>query len=75
MDKIKEIIKEYIGQAECGIFFTRNFVGDNMHTIYEDENYQVDICYGYEYFEVFGLNWEQQKEIEDYYYECCKEVA
>ena len=68
LKKIKEVIKEYYGVAECGIFFTRNLVEDTMTTIYEEEDISIDICYGYEYFEIFGLNEEEQQEIEEYYY-------
>lgn len=67
MDKIKKIIREYLDKAEYGIFFTHNIVGDYMETIYVDNKYRVDICYDYGYFEIFGLNKNQQEEIRDYY--------
>lgn len=67
MEKLKEIIKEYRKDAECGIFFTRNIVGDPMETIYIDDKYQIDICYGYAYFEVFGLDEKEEKELKEYY--------
>ena len=73
MEKLKEIIKEYIGYAECGIYFTLNLVGDPMETIYADDKYQIDICYAYAYFEVFGLDEKEQKELKEYYEGLCEE--
>ena len=45
LDIAKKIIRERYSEATCGIFFCRNFVGDPMDTIYEDEDLTVDICY------------------------------
>ena len=52
--KIKELIHEYIEEASCGIFNTRNLVGDMMINLFDGEYFQLDICYNWEYFEVFG---------------------
>lgn len=65
LDKVKEIIKE--NYVDCGLFFTRNFLGDPMNTIYDEDGIIVDICYKYEYFEVFGLNEKEQEELINYY--------
>lgn len=54
LEKVKEIIKEYYKDGGCGLYATRNFVGDPMITIFEGEYFTVDICYHYSYFEVFG---------------------
>ena len=62
----KEIIKNHIEDARCGIFNTRNIVGDYMETLYCEDGLQIDICYGYAYFEVFGLG-DEFKELKDYY--------
>ena len=62
-----EIIKEYINDASCGIFDSRNIVGDVMSTIYDDGNLQIDICYGYNYFEVFGLSDDEFEQLAEYY--------
>ena len=67
LERAKEIIKEYYDMANCGIFDTRNIFGDRMTTIYEDDELVVDICYGYSYFEVFGLSDEEFNELEKYY--------
>lgn len=41
----------------CGIFDTRNIVGDRMQCIYSEpaDGVVVDICYDYDYIEIFGL--------------------
>lgn len=69
LNKVKEIIKKNIEDAKCGIFFTRNIVGDPTQILYVDTDniIEVDICYKYEYFEIFGLNEKEQKEIKNYY--------
>ena len=63
----KLIIEQYYSQADCGIFFSRNLVGDYMTTIYEDDDLTIDICYFYMYFEVFGLTEAEEIELEEYY--------
>ena len=45
--------KEYVPGS--GIYSTRNLVGDPMDRIYNDGEVRVDICYGYDYIEIFGL--------------------
>lgn len=65
LEKVKEIIKE--NYVFGGLFFTRNLVGDRMVTIYDEDGITVDICYGYEYFEVFGLNEKEEEELINYY--------
>lgn len=67
LEKAKEIIKKYYRKAECGLFDTRNCVGDEMETIYQDEDLQIDIALDYEYFEVFGLDSNEFDELEKYY--------
>ena len=67
LEKAKEIIAEHIEEADCGIFDSRNIVGDEMETLYDDNELTIDICYGWCYYEVFGLTKEKFKELEDYY--------
>lgn len=69
LEKAKQIIKKYFSEACCGLFFTRNWIGDEMAQIYKDNELTVDICYGYSYFEVFGLDPEEQEELKKYYNE------
>ena len=44
--KVKEVIKEHISSARCGIYDCRNIVGDRMTNIYDDGDVWIDICYG-----------------------------
>ena len=67
LEKAKEIIREYYRIADCGIFNSRNIVGDVMKTIYEDEGLTIDVCYCYSYFEVFGLSDAEFEELARYY--------
>lgn len=67
LEKAKEIIKEYYGQADCGIYNTRNWVGDPMYNIYDEDELAIDICYSYAYFEVFGLTEEEFEQLKNYY--------
>ena len=67
LEKAKEIIRKYYNEADCGIFNTRNIIGDAMTTIYVDEDLTIDICYSYAYFEVFGLSDVEFEELERYY--------
>ena len=67
LEKAKQIIDQYYDIARCGIFNCRNWVGDDMYTIYSGDGLVIDICYGYEYFEVFGLSKDEFLELEKYY--------
>lgn len=70
MDKLeiaKRVIKENIEDARCGIFDTRNLVGDTMETLYASNDLIIDICYFWKYFEVFGLTEEEFEILERYY--------
>ena len=67
LERAKKVIDEHYNEAVCGLFFTRNFAGDYMETVYADNEITVDICRGYEYFEVFGLTEIEQKELSKYY--------
>lgn len=67
IDKVKNVIRNRYVEAECGLFFTRNLVGDHMSTIWEEDGVTIDICYDYEYFEVFGLTEEEENELLAFY--------
>ena len=69
LEKAKEIIKEYYKEGDCGIYDSRNIVGDWMTNIYDDGDLTIDICYGYSYFEVFGLSDDEFDELARYYSE------
>lgn len=69
LEKAKEIIKENINSANCGIYNTRNVVGDSMQTIYDEDGLMIDVCRFWGYFEVFGLSDEEFNELKRYYIE------
>ena len=74
LTKAKRVIKEHIESAMCGIFDTRNCAGDYMETICDEGNLTIDICYEYEYFEVFGLSMAEFQQLEAFYETLRKEV-
>lgn len=67
LEKAKEIIKEHYKEGDCGLYDSRNIVGDWMTNIYNNDGLCIDICYGYSYFEVFGLSDEEFDELARYY--------
>ena len=67
LDKAKKVVKQYYDEARCGIFNTRNLIGDPMETLYKGSDITIDICYPYAYFEVFGLSDEEFSELEKFY--------
>lgn len=72
LEKAKEIITKYSKYADCGIYDTRNIAGDFMETVHCDDDLQIDICYGWNYFEVFGLSDEEFDELREFYYDLVK---
>jgi hypothetical protein len=65
---IKKIIETNIKNASCGLYDTRNTVGDTMETLYTGKYYQLDICYDYGYFEIFGItSSEEYNELQEFY--------
>ncbi len=67
LEEVKKVIKENYYIASCGLFFSRNIVGDSMTNIYCKKGIFVDICYEWEYFEVFGLDSVQKLELLTFY--------
>lgn len=67
LDRAIEIIARNISDARYGIFNTRNLVGDTMKNIYKDDEIQIDICFDWEYFEVFGLSEDEFETLKIYY--------
>lgn len=65
--EVKEVIKKNKRDFGCGIFNTRSLVGDPVETIWKKDGVVIDVCYGYEYFEIFGLTAEEFTEVEKYY--------
>ncbi len=67
LEKAKQIIKENFDDARLGIYDSRNWAGDPMDNIYDDDELQIDICYYYSYFEVFGLSETEFQELRKFY--------
>jgi hypothetical protein len=67
LEKAKQIIDQYYARAPHGIFDCKGWAGDDMYTIYSSDGLVIDICYDYEYFEVFGLSEDEFIELETYY--------
>ena len=66
-EKVKEIIKENFEDAHHGIFNTRNILGDSMTGMFRVEYFDIDICYPYSYYEIFGTTEKEWIELEEYY--------
>ena len=69
---VKENLEESGGVLGYGIFNTRNIVGDPMVRIYSNNGLVIDVCYGYGYFEVFGLTTDEFVELENFYNNLCE---
>lgn len=67
LERAKTIIKDNIEDASLGLFNCGNLVGDEMVRLNDDVDLIVNICYDYEYFEVFGLSDSEFEELEEYY--------
>ena len=66
-EEVRKVIKEYINKALCGLFFCRNTINDATTNIYDKNGIQIDICYKWAYFEVFGLDLLQQLVLKKFY--------
>ena len=64
MEKLIEFLKKEFPNG-IQMFNTRNLVGDQMRTIYNEDGFVVDYCYGYEYIEVFCLSDEAFNRLDD----------
>lgn len=51
-----------------GVFDSRNILGDKMTTIYDEDGITVDVCYKWDYIEVFGLSAPEFEDIQDNIY-------
>lgn len=67
LETAKAIIADLYQLADCGIFSSRNLVGDQMFTVYDEDGLTIDICYYYSYFEVFGLSDEDFAKLKEFY--------
>lgn len=67
LNLVKILIKENIENALCGLYSTRNLVCDLMETLHQGENFKLDICLNWCYFELFGTTDEEFESVLDYY--------
>lgn len=67
MNKIEKLKNWLVKNGYKGMqtFNTRNIVGDEMETIYSEDGIVVDICYSWNYLEIFGLTKEEYQELSD----------
>lgn len=75
LERAKMVVKGNFDNARCGIFNTRNLIGDMTETLYEDAEITIDICRPWMYFEVFGLSEEEFAELEKFYAELEKSYS
>lgn len=70
MNKIERLKNWLVENGYKGMktFNTRNIVGDEMETIYSEDGIFVDICYYWNYLEIFGLTKEEYQELSDILY-------
>ena len=68
MPKIKKLIEFLKEKFPDGIqmFNTKNWIGDSMCNIYDEDGIQVDWCIECDYLEIFGLTEEEFGGIVDY---------
>lgn len=52
---IAKFLHEYFNGYSIQAFTTRNIVGDEMETIYEENGVTIDFCWDYDYIEIFGI--------------------
>lgn len=64
-----QLVQDNIRFASCGIYDTKNTMGDNMDLLHAEGEFQVWICYQYQYFEVFGLPDDEFAILEERYKE------
>lgn len=74
LEKVKEIIRKNFCFGDCGIYNTRNIVGDFMSNIFIGKYFKVDLCFYYSYFEIFGTNENEFNELKKYYGKLEEEV-
>ena len=63
IEKLKYFLQENYPNIQA--FDTRNWAGDSLYTVYEEDGITVDYCYYYEYIEIFGLTEEEFEDLLD----------
>ena len=67
IEKIKEFVKKNFDEYDCGMYFTPNTLGDPMRSLEIIDGVEILGCAYYSYFEIFGLNAEEENELLEYY--------
>ena len=62
IDKLKKFLNEEF-KEKIQAFNSRNLVGDQMYTIYDEDGITVDMCYEWSYIEIFGLTQQQFEDL------------
>ena len=62
-EKIINFLKKYFGGEKIQIFYTKNWAGDEMFTIYGEDNIVIDYSPYYDYIEIFGMNEEDYNKV------------
>lgn len=62
-EKIIDFLKEYFGGKKVQIFYTKNWAGDEMFTIYDKDNIVIDYSPYYDYVEIFGMTEEDYNKV------------
>ena len=62
IDKLKKFLNEEF-KEKIQAFNSRNLVGDQIYTIYDEDGITVDMCYEWSYIEIFGLTQQQFEDL------------
>ena len=63
LNKLKEFLENNYPNIQA--FNTRNLVGDDMITVYDEDGITVDYCEEWDYIEIFGLTNEEFRSLLD----------
>lgn len=64
---IKTLIEKHYDEAECGLFDCRNVAGDSMENLHSGKYFELDICFFWSYFEVFGTTEDEFGSLCEFY--------
>jgi hypothetical protein len=67
LNAVREYLKDNLHQLDCGLFFTRNIIGDPMELTLNGKYIMMWTCWGCGYVEVFGLDSDEQSKLIDWY--------
>ncbi len=67
IEKVKEVIKNNIEDALCGIYNNRIHTGAKTEIIYDEAGVRIEMCRYYGFFEVFGLTDKEFTDIKAFY--------